>query len=65
VKTVKKTKLDLLLSVLADFDWHWGDELAVKVSLSFNATIKEARNKGYEIKTERVGVPSRYRLVRF
>jgi hypothetical protein len=62
MKTVKKTKLDLLLTALADLDWHWGEELAVEVGWRFGATVKEARNKGYSIKTERVGVQSRYRL---
>jgi hypothetical protein len=63
VKTAKK-KLELLLEVLADYEWHWGEELAVTVSWRFGATIKEARNKGYEIETERVGIQSRYRLLR-
>ena len=60
----KPKKLDLLLAALADLDWHWGEELAVEVGWRFGATIKEARYKSYSIETERVGVQSRYRLVR-
>ena len=63
MKTVKRTKLDLLLSVLVDLDWHWGEELAVDVGWRFGATIKEARHKGYSIETDRVGAQFRYRLV--
>ena len=64
MKPFKKTKLELLLAALADLDWHWGEELAAKVGWRFGATIKEARYKSYSIETERMGVQSRYRLVR-
>ncbi|MEX0269377.1 hypothetical protein AB3R30_09545 [Leptolyngbyaceae cyanobacterium UHCC 1019] len=64
MRTLKQTKLDLLLDVLSDHDWHWGEELATKVGWRFGATIKEARDKGYLIKTERDGLQHRYRLLK-
>lgn len=64
MKPFKKTKLELLLAALADLDWHWGEDLATKVGWRFGATIKEARYKSYSIETKRMGVQSRYRLVR-
>jgi hypothetical protein len=64
MRSLKQTKLDLLLEILADYDWHWGEELAVKAGWRFGATIKEARYKGYLIKTERVGLQHRYRLLK-
>lgn len=60
-----KKKLDLLLEVLSDSDWHWGDELAVKVSWRFGATIHDARRKGYSIEHQQVGVSHCYRLLKF
>lgn len=63
MKTLKMTKLDLLLDTLSDHDWHWSEELAIKVGWRFGATIKEARNKGYQIKTDRVGSQHRYQLL--
>lgn len=47
MRTLKQTRLTLLLDVLSDHDWHWSEELAVKVGWRFGATIKEARYKGY------------------
>jgi hypothetical protein len=44
----KSTKLVLLLTALADYEWHWADELATKVGWRFGATIKEARYKNYD-----------------
>lgn len=64
MRSLKKTKLDLLLEVLSDGNWHWGDKLAIKVGHRFGATIKDARNKGYLIKTERVGLKNRYRMLK-
>jgi len=61
----KKTKLELLLEVLSDGEWRWGNELDVKVGWRFGATIKEARYKGYPIETNRVGSQCRYRLPKF
>lgn len=63
MRTLKQTKLDLLLEVLSDQDWHWNEELATEVSWRFGATIKEARDKGYLIETERIGLQHRYRLL--
>ncbi len=62
MQTLKK--LDLLLAVLSDYDWHWNEELAAQVGWRFGATIKEARYKGYEIKTDRIGLQCRYRLIK-
>ncbi|ESA33786.1 hypothetical protein N836_20075 [Leptolyngbya sp. Heron Island J] len=59
----KKTKLELLLNILSDFEWHWNDELASKVSWRFGATIKEARDKGHQIETDHDGRKWRYRLI--
>lgn len=64
MRSVKKTKLDLLLEVLADGEWHWSDELASKVGWRFGATVKEARYKHYPIKTDRVGLQHRYRMLK-
>jgi hypothetical protein len=64
MKSLKTTKLDLLLEVLSDGEWHWGDELAVKVGWRFGATIKEARDRSYQIKTDRVGLQHRYCLLK-
>lgn len=61
---LKQTKLDLLLEVLSDYDWHWGKELDAKVGWRFGATIKTARCKGYLIETDRVGLQHRYRLLK-
>ncbi|BAU12841.1 hypothetical protein LEP3755_33730 [Leptolyngbya sp. NIES-3755] len=57
-------KLDLLIEALSDGEWHWGDELARTVGHRFGATIKDARNKGYLIKTDRVGLKNRYRMLK-
>ena len=51
-----------LLTLLSDYDWHWGDELATAVCWRFGATIYEVRHKGYSIETEHVGRKHRYRL---
>ena len=59
----KTTKVDLLLEVLSDGEWHWGEELAVKVGWRFGQPVKTARANGYPIESERVGLPWRYRLL--
>ena len=58
----KKTKLELLLEALSDGNWHWSDELVIKVGHRFGATIKDARDKGYPIQSKRDGIPWRYCL---
>jgi hypothetical protein len=60
---MRPTKLDLLLEVLSDGNWHWGEELATQVSWRFGATIEVARKKGYRIETDRVGKQHQYRLL--
>jgi hypothetical protein len=60
----KKTKVDLLLDVLSDHEWHWGDELASTVSWRFGATIKEARYRRHPIETKNEGRKWKYRLLK-
>jgi hypothetical protein len=50
-----ETNLERLLRLLGDKLWHSGEELAVKVSWRFGATIHEARGKGYAIERRRAG----------
>jgi hypothetical protein len=64
MQSKKPKKLDLLLGLLADYEWHWSEELASKVSWRFGATIKDARDEGYPIERDQVGPKHRYRLVR-
>jgi hypothetical protein len=64
MKQSKVTKVDLLMDLLSDSEWHWADELATKVGWRFGATINEARNKSYVIETSRIGLKHRYRLVK-
>ena len=63
MRNMKETKVDLLRKALADGEWHWNDELSIKVGWRFGATIKEARSKGYSITTEQQGKKYRYRLL--
>jgi hypothetical protein len=63
MKTLKKTKLDLLLDVLSDHGWHWGEELDNKVGWRFGDSIYKARKKGYLIEIDQVGSRHRYRLL--
>ncbi len=62
---LKKTKVELLVEVLSDYEWHWGDELAVRIGWRFGDAVSKAREKGYPIITERVGLKHRYRLLKF
>lgn len=62
MRSVKMTKLDLLLAVLEDGEWHWGDELAAKVGWRFGATVQEARGKNHPVEREQLGSRHRYRL---
>lgn len=64
----KKTKAELLIEVLSDGQWHWGDELAQadKVGWRFGDAVDKARGKkGFPIIRERVGLKHKYRLPRF
>lgn len=65
MRNLKKTKLDLLLEVLSDREWHWAEELARKVGHRFGAVVKVARDKSHKIETDRVGLQHRYRLLKF
>ena len=62
MQKLKKTKVDLLLEVLSDYEWHWGDDLAVIIGWRFGDAINKARKKGFPIITERIGLKHRYRL---
>jgi hypothetical protein len=64
MRQTKVTKVDLLMDVLNDGEWHWSEELAIKVSWRFGATIKDARDEGYPIERNQVGPKHRYRLVK-
>lgn len=62
----KPTKLDLLLNILSDHEWHSGDELASSpVGWRFGAVIHEARGRGYQIKTDSRGQKGWYQLPKF
>ncbi|WP_448597121.1 hypothetical protein [Thermoleptolyngbya sp.] len=57
-----KNKLQLLLEILSDHQWHWGEELAAKVGWRFGAVIKEARCRNFQIETRNEGRKWCYRL---
>lgn len=61
MKTLKKTKVDLLLEVLQDKQWHLNDELAAKVSFSYNDAVLKARRLGYDIEMQQVNRQYLYR----
>ena len=62
--TKKRTKVEILLDLLSDYEWHWSDELASKVGWRFGATIKEARYRQYPIETKKDGASWKYRLLK-
>jgi predicted nucleotidyltransferase len=64
LKTAKlrTARLELLLKILSDGKWHWGEDLASEVTWQFGAIIKEARDRGYLIETNQVGKRFQYRL---
>lgn len=66
MRSLKRTKLDLLLEVLADGEWHLGNELAQKVGWRFADAVHKARKQGYMIETELLGVGQsrKYRLLK-
>ncbi|MBN4002815.1 hypothetical protein [Nostoc sp. LPT] len=64
MRNLKRTKVDLLLEVLSDGEWHWGDELAVKVGWRFGDPVDKARERGYPIIRERLGLKHRYRMLK-
>ena len=60
----KKTKVELLLEVLADGNWHWGEELAIKVGYRFGDPIYKARHRlNCQIEKARIGLKHKYRLI--
>lgn len=65
MRPLKKTKVDWLLEVLQDRQWHWNYELATKVGLSYNDAVYKARHLGYNIEMQQVGRQHRYRWNRF
>lgn len=59
----KVTKIDLLLDLMSDGEWHYPNDL-VTVSHRFGDTMHRAKEKGYLIQTERIkGNSCRYRLI--
>ncbi|MCT7968511.1 hypothetical protein NG799_19570 [Laspinema sp. D1] len=59
----KVTKIDLLLALMSDGEWHYPSDL-VTVSHRFGDTMHRAKEKGYLIETERIkGNACRYRLI--
>lgn len=59
----KVTKIDLLLDLMSDGEWHYPSDL-VTVSHRFGDTMHRAKEKGYLIETERIkGNSCRYRLI--
>ncbi|NJL64022.1 MAG: hypothetical protein HC903_22055 [Methylacidiphilales bacterium] len=51
---VKRTKLEKLLTILKDGNWHSSDELAASVSFRFGDTVFKARKKGYFVEKRQV-----------
>ncbi len=60
--TKKKTKVDLLIEVLSDGEWHHSDELATKVSHRFGDAKHKAVKQGYPVERKDVGKDHWYRL---
>ncbi|WP_254563326.1 hypothetical protein [Oscillatoria sp. HE19RPO] len=59
----KVTKIDLLLALMSDGEWHYPSDL-ITVSHRFGDTMHRAKEKGYLIETERIkGNACRYRLI--
>ena len=56
------TKMDLLLSLLSDGQWHPTDQLIEEVGHRFSATIHLARQAGHRIERRRDGFDNEWRL---
>jgi hypothetical protein len=57
------TKLDLLVSVMGDGEWHSTEELVSRVGHRFSATKHVAQKQGYQFDTRRLGMRFEYRMV--
>jgi hypothetical protein len=57
------TKLELLLKVMRDGDWHSTEELVLEVGHRFSATKHTAQKQGYQFEMRREGVRFEYRMV--
>jgi len=59
------TKVELLIEVLRDGAWHYGDELAVEVGHRFGDAVSKARRQGYKIDKVWAGIGQKhkYRLI--
>lgn len=64
MNNTKKTKVELLLETLSDGEWHWNEELAIKVGWRFNDPVHKARKQGHPIERDQDGTRHRYRLRR-
>lgn len=59
----KVTKIDLLLALMSDGEWHYPSDL-VTISHRFGDTMHRAKEKGFLIETDRIkGNACRYRLI--
>ena len=57
------TKLDRLVSVMEDGQWHSTEELVDRVGHRFSATKYTAQKQGYQFDRRREGVRFEYRMV--
>lgn len=57
------TKLDLLVTVMQDGEWHSTDELVQRVGHRFSATKHVAEKQGYLFEKRRQGNRFEYRMV--
>lgn len=57
------TKMDLLLSLLSDGQWHSTDQLIEEVGHRFSATVHLARQAGHKIERRRDGFDNEWRLL--
>jgi hypothetical protein len=56
------TKLDLLVTVMQDGQWHSTEELVQQVGHRFSATKHVAEKQGYRFERRREGQRFEYRL---
>ncbi|MGI0494991.1 hypothetical protein ACN4EG_24665 [Alkalinema pantanalense CENA528] len=57
------TKLDLLVTVMQDGEWHSTEDLVQRVGHRFSATKHVAEKQGYQFEKRRQGNQFEYRMV--
>jgi predicted nucleotidyltransferase/biotin operon repressor len=57
------TKLEQLISLLSDGEWHSSQEIAEKVSWRFSSAVHAARKQGYQIEKYQNGNYFEYRIL--